>query len=134
MTTFPEKEYFEFLAKGKFMIQRSTQSGRYVFFPRLAEPVTGSPLEWVEACGRGTVYSITVLSPRAPEAMYNVALIDLEEGPRLMSRVDGMPPDQVTIGLKVQARIIEEDGKALLVFEPLRAATATATAPASEVR
>ncbi len=114
----PEKAYFDFLAAGKFMIQRSPQSGRHVFFPRLAEPVTGHTLEWVEASGRGTVYSITVLRPKPPEAMYNVALIDLEEGPRMMSRVDGMPSDQVPIGLKVKARIIQENDKALLVFEP----------------
>jgi uncharacterized OB-fold protein len=128
--TFPEKEYFEFLSAGKFMIQRSTESGRYVFFPRLAEPVNGSPLEWVEASGRGTVYSITVLRPKPPEAMYNVALIDLDEGPRMMSRVDGMPADQVSIGMKVNARIVQENDKPLLVFEPLDAATQ----PASGVR
>ena len=100
------------------MIQRSPKSGRHVFYPRLAEPVTGDRLEWVEACGRGTVYSVTVLHPKPPEATYNLALIDLEEGPRLMSRVDGMAADKVTIGMQVQAKIIQENGQALLVFEP----------------
>jgi uncharacterized OB-fold protein len=117
-TSFPEKEYLAFLAAGKFMIQRSTKSGRHVFYPRLAEPVTGDGLEWVEACGRATVYSITVLRPKPPEAAYNLALIDLEEGPRLMSRVDGIAADRVEIGMPVQAKIIEENGQALLVFEP----------------
>ena len=117
-TSFPEKEYLAFLASGKFMIQRSPKSGRHVFYPRLAEPVTGDSLEWVQACGRGTVYSVTVLHPKPPEATYNLALIDLEEGPRLMSRVDGIAADQVTIGMQVQAKIIEENGQALLVFEP----------------
>ena len=115
---FPETEYFSYLASGKFMIQHSPKSGRHVFYPRLAEPVTGDPLVWVRACGRGTVYSVTVLHPKPPEAAYNVALIDLEEGPRLMSRVDGIDAQKVTIGLPVQAKIIQENGQALLVFEP----------------
>ena len=117
-TSFPEKEYLAFLASGKFMIQRSPRSGRHVFYPRLSEPVTGDSLEWVEACGRATVYSVTVLHPKPPEAAYNLVLIDLEEGPRLMSRVDGIAADQVEIGMQVQAKIIEENGQALLVFEP----------------
>ena len=118
----PEKEYMDFLAQGKFMIQRSPASGQYVFYPRLAEPRTGNPLEWVEACGRGTVYSVTTVRTKPPQAPYNLALIDLEEGPRLMSRVDGMPPDNVRIGMLVQARVIQEDGQPLLVFEPRKSA------------
>lgn len=117
-TSFPEKEYQAFLASRRFMIQRSAKSGRHVFYPRLAEPVTGDSLEWVEACGRGSVYSVTVLHPKPPQAAYNLVLIDLEEGPRLMSRVDGIAADQVKIGMQVQAKIIEENGQALLVFEP----------------
>ena len=42
----------------------------------------------------------------------------LAEGPRLMSRVDGIAVDDVRIGMAVSARIIDEDGKPLLVFVP----------------
>ena len=50
-----------FLAEGRFMIQRSRSTGRYVFYPRLLIPGTGeTDLEWVEASGMGTIYSITV--------------------------------------------------------------------------
>ena len=121
-SSFPEKEYFSYLAAGKFMIQRSPKSGQHVFYPRLAEPLTGDPLEWVEASGRGTVYAVTVLHPKPPELAYNLVLIDLEEGPRMMSRVDGLAPEKVTIGLSVKAKIIQENGQALLVFEPRDAA------------
>ena len=48
----------------------------------------------------------------------NIALIDLAEGARLMSRVEGMPPDQVRIGMAVKARIAKTDGGPLLVFDP----------------
>jgi len=116
-TSFPEKEYLNYLAAGKFMIQRSLTSGKHVFYPRLAEPRTGSELEWVEACGRATVYATTTIRTKPPLEPYNLCLIDLEEGPRLMSRVQGIPAVDVRIGMAVQARIITENGQPLLVFE-----------------
>jgi uncharacterized OB-fold protein len=116
--TSPEGEYFAYLEAGKFMIQRSISSGRYVFYPRLVEPASGEALEWVEASGRGTVYSVTVVRAKPPVPPYNLALISLDEGPRLMSRVDGIPPEQVRIGMSVRAKIIREQERALLVFEP----------------
>jgi uncharacterized OB-fold protein len=115
----PDKEFAAFLAEGRFMIQRSRSSGRFVFYPRVAEPRTGArDLEWVEASGAGTVYAVTVVRKRPPDADYNVALVDLDEGPRLMSRIDGLPADQARIGLKVQARIVTEDGARFVVFTP----------------
>lgn len=115
----PERQYREFLAQGRFMIQRAAGSGRYLFYPRVAEPLTGDTrLEWVEASGRGTVYSSTVVRKKPPEPSYNVALIDLAEGPRMMSRVIGVDPERVHIGLAVKAKIIDDAGSPLLVFEP----------------
>jgi uncharacterized OB-fold protein len=117
--THPEKEFHAFVAEGRFMIQRSRSSGRHVFYPRVAEPGTGAmDLEWVEPSGRGTVYSVTVVRPRPPAVPYNVVLVDLEEGPRIMSRVDGIAPFDVHIGMPVEVRIIAEDDKPLIVFVP----------------
>src|SRR2546421_9290569 len=100
----PEQESFQQLAAGRFMIQKSPRTGRHVFHPRAAEPGTGATdLEWVEASGRGTVYSTTVIHQKPPAADYNLALIELAEGPRLMSRVDGIAPEQVRIGMAVTA-------------------------------
>ena len=63
----PEKEYFEHLAQGRFMIQKSRSTGGHVFYPRVAEPGTGATdLEWVAASGRGTVYSTTVIRQKPP--------------------------------------------------------------------
>lgn len=113
----PEKDYMNFLAQGKFMILRSKDSGKYIFYPRVIEPGTGSVnLEWVEPSGLGTVYSTTVVRQRPPAEDYNVAIIELAEGPRMFSRVEGMPPGQVKIGLQVQAKVITEDAKPLVVF------------------
>jgi uncharacterized OB-fold protein len=115
----PEQEYREHLAKGDFMLQRCASSGAFVFFPRIAEPRTGATdLEWVRASGKGTVYSTTVIRQKPPKADYNLALIDLAEGPRMMSRVENVAPQDVTIGMAVQAKIVSEDGVTFVVFEP----------------
>src|SRR5579871_1754787 len=115
----PESEFFAFLEAGRFMIQRSRESGRCFFHPRVAEPGTGcTDLEWVEASGRGTVYATTVIRQKPPAPNYNFALIDLAEGPRLASRVDGIDPTQVRIGMSVRAVIKRENDRPILVFEP----------------
>ena len=115
----PEKEFFEHLASGRFMIQKSRSTGGHVYYPRMAEPGTGaSDLDWVEASGRGTVYSTTVIRSKPPAPDLNLALIELAEGPRMMSRVDGIAPEAVKIGMAVRARVITEDDHPLVVFEP----------------
>ena len=116
----PESEYQRHLSEGRFMLQRAKQSGAYVFYPRVAEPGTGSTdLEWVLASGRGVVYSTTLVRQRPPTPNYNVALIDLEEGVRMMSRVEGIEPEAVRIGQAVQAKIVRDAADvAVLVFEP----------------
>lgn len=118
-TTRPEQNYFEHLAQGRFMLQRSRSSGRYVFYPRVAEPVTGArDLEWVAPSGLGTVHATTVIRPRPPQQPYNVVIVELDEGPRMMSRVDGISPEAVRIGLRVRAKVAIQDDKPLVVFEP----------------
>ena len=115
----PESEYRAFLADGRFMLLRSRSSGQFMFYPRVAEPRSGATdLEWVEASGRGTVYSTTAISQRPPAEAYNVALIDRAEGPRMMSRVEGLPAGDVRIGMAVTARIADQDGTPVVVFDP----------------
>jgi uncharacterized protein len=114
----PDQQYQAHLAAGRFMIQRGVKTGTMVFYPRAVAPGTGEDLEWVEASGRGTVYSSTCMRKRPPEADVNIALIDLEEGPRMMSRVEGIAADAVAIGLKVKARIVAHEDGHLVVFDP----------------
>ena len=52
---------------------------------------------------------------------YNVALIDLHEGVRMMSRVEGLAPEDVRIGLRVQAHVAQKDGRGLVLFTPVQA-------------
>jgi uncharacterized OB-fold protein len=116
--TRPEQQYVQFLQEGKFMLQRSRSNGGYVFYPRVAQPRTGdTDLEWVEASGDGVVYATTTMRQRAPQDNYNVALIDLAEGVRMMSRVVGIAPENVRIGMRVRARVARENETAMVVFE-----------------
>jgi uncharacterized OB-fold protein len=115
----PEAEYRAHLQEGRFMLQRSRSTGAYTFYPRVVIPGTGErDLEWVAASGLATVYAITV--NRTREGAYNVALVDLDEGPRMMTRIDGV--ETVPIGARVRARIIEENGAPLVVFDREQAA------------
>lgn len=119
MTATPDLQFQQFLAEGRFMIQRCRSSGRHIFYPRVSEPATGAQdLDWVEASGYGVVYSTTVVRRQPPAESYNVALIDLDEGVRLMSRVVGIAPETVRIGLRVKARIATAEASPLLVFDP----------------
>jgi len=118
-TIYPDADFRRHLADGRFMLQRSRGDGGYVFHPRIAQPGTGaSDLEWFEASGRGIVYSTTVVHQKPPAADYNVALIDLAEGPRMMSRIVGVAPAEVKIGMPVRARIVTDNDAPLVVFEP----------------
>ncbi|NYT75660.1 OB-fold domain-containing protein [Alcaligenaceae bacterium] len=115
----PEAQFKSYLQQGKFMIQRSRATGKYVFYPRLVIPSTGeTDLDWVEASGRGSVYSITV--NRSKSETYNVALIDLEEGVRMMSLIVGQ--ETVPIGTPVQASIVDINDAPAVVFTPLQGA------------
>lgn len=112
-----EATYFAALAQGKLMIQRCSACQRAIFYPRQFCPHCDSEeLAWEQASGGGTVHSVTTVRIK-PDRPYNVSLIDLDEGVRMMSRVDGLPPDEVKIGMRVHARIIEHAGKPLVVFQ-----------------
>jgi uncharacterized protein len=116
----PDAAFEAFLAAGRFMLQRSRSSRRYVFYPRVLEPLTGATdLEWVEASGGGTVYATTVSRRRSEQGGdVNIALIDLDEGVRLMSRVEAIEPDRVAVGMRVRAHVDASRTPPLLVFRP----------------
>ena len=82
-------------------------------------------LRWVEASGRGVIYSYTVIhqnkSPEfAGDTPYNVAIIQLEEGPRLLSNIVGSSPGDLRVDLPVMV-VFEavSDAIALPRFRPV---------------
>ena len=91
----PLATYQAYLEQGELAYQWSPEANRAVFYPRVICPFTGSDrLEWRVSAGLGTVYATTVTHPREG-APYNVALIDCDEGFRLMSRVEDIAPEAV---------------------------------------
>jgi len=114
----PVQMYQDAVTQGKFLIQQCKACGKHVFYPRVMCPHCGaSELKWVEPTGHGVVYSTTVVRQRPDKGGdYNVALIELDEGPRMMSRVMDVDPDKVKIGMKVSAHIGLLDGQHAVVF------------------
>lgn len=107
------------LNEGRFIIQRCTDCDQHVFYPReLCPHCSGSSLVWENAKGDGSVYSTTTVR-RKPDAGgdYNVALIELAEGVRMMSTLKGIAPDEVRIGMPVRAKVVDNAGTGLVVFE-----------------
>jgi len=103
----PDEVWRSALAQDQFMLQQCEKCSSCRFPPALVCAACGSPeLAWQEVSGQGTVYSTTTVRER--EGSYNVSLIDLVEGARMMSRVDGIDPQRVRIGMKVAARIVQE--------------------------
>ena len=106
----PLKTYQDHLARGELAYQFSREAGRAVIYPRVLCPFTGSDqLEWRVSKGLGTVYATTVVYP-AEGKPFNVALVDCDEGFRLMSRVEDIAPDQVRIGQRVRFRTHRAEG------------------------
>lgn len=97
-----------------------SKAGRAVFYPRVVCPYSGSTeLEWRVSKGLGTVYATTVTYPFQGEG-YNIALIDCDEGFRLMGRVQNLDPMAVRIGMRVRFLVCPAKGDqpAYPVFVP----------------
>ena len=114
------------LDAGRFLIQRCTACTKHVYFPRESCPHCGSgALEWTAPKGTGTVYAATTVRRKPAEGGdLNVSLIDLDEGVRLMSRVENLAPGTVHIGQRVKARVQVKEGRGLVLFDAIEGAAA----------
>ena len=107
-------------------IQRCHACGTHLFYPRHLCTTCGSAdLQWRPVSGRGTVFTFTVarrpthpgLADRVP---YVIAVVELEEGPKLTTNLIGIDPDYVEIGLPVEATFEDVDETTLVQFRPVR--------------
>ncbi|MCA9845543.1 MAG: Zn-ribbon domain-containing OB-fold protein [Dehalococcoidia bacterium] len=86
-----------------------TADGQVFFYPRVLAPGTlDEPVEWVEASGKGTVYSFTVdrrgtASAFRAKVPYVIVIVELEEGPRMTSNMVDCAIEDVKIGMPVEA-------------------------------
>jgi uncharacterized protein len=97
----PADVYWDHCRRRELAYQVDTQ-GRPVFPPRV-----GDGLHWRVSAGRGTVYAVTVAHPRREGDPYNIVLVDLDEGFRMMGTVVGDGP--VVIGARVEVAWREGD-------------------------
>lgn len=124
--------YWEGAAAGELRVQRCPD-GHSVFPPRALCPECGAEdLRWVAASGRGTLHSYLVQHRPAPgwedEVPYVVAIVQLEEGPRMMSNVVGVDPDpaQLPLDLPLVVDFVQRGEHALPVFRPAPTTAASA--------
>lgn len=102
------REYWEGCRQHKLLIQQCEDCQKYIFYPRNLCPHCHSDrIKWVESSGRGKVYSYTInrrpaFPSFAEETPYVVALIELEEGVRMISNIINCDIDQVKIDMPVE--------------------------------
>ena len=123
-TTGIQAQHQQALDQGRFLIQHCGACGRHVYFPRELCPHCGTlGAALVAPAGGGTVAAVTTIRRKAElGGDYNVCMVELDEGVRLMSRVEGLAPAAVTVGLRVQARVTQANGCGLVVFDVAAAA------------
>jgi uncharacterized OB-fold protein len=102
--------YWEGVARGELRIQRCEACGRHVFYPRSICPhCHAGRLAWVTASGEGTIYSYTIVhqafGPFADQPPFVVALVELAEGVRLMTRILGPDGSRVPDGIAIGAPV-----------------------------
>jgi uncharacterized protein len=110
----------------ELLLQWCTSCEQPIFYPRERCPrCLGNSLEWRPASGRGVVYAVTVdhrpqLSSRQQAEPFAVALVELEEGVRMMSNVVDCPPDDVEVDMAVVVAWEPlSDGRNLPQFRPV---------------
>lgn len=111
--TLETAEFWDGCADRRFVLPRCDDCGDFVWYPRRFCPFCRSAaVTATEVSGHGSVYSFTVLrrgvGPFRDAAPYVLAVVELDEGPRLMTNIVGVDPTSVTIGQHVR-----------VVYEPI---------------
>jgi uncharacterized protein len=120
--------YWEATREGRLLLQWCVACERAIFYPRALCPHCGTvgPLEWREAGGVGTVYAAGVeYKPEAVGATFSngepfcVALVELDEGVRMLTNIVGCRPEEVHCGMPVVVTWEPlSDGRQLALFTP----------------
>jgi uncharacterized OB-fold protein len=113
--------YWQAAATGELVVQRCDACGRAQLYPRVVcAACHGDELRWVTVSGNGTVYTYSVvyrpMANYAEPVPYIVAVVELEEGPRLTTRLVGLNPEDPFIGMRVRVDFEQRDGRSLPVF------------------
>ena len=118
--------YWDGAARGELMLQQCASCGHRPFPPHAnCERCGSSDLIWQAASGTGTIYTYTV-SYRPPHPVFRdqtplvVAVVELAEGPKLMTNIVDCDPENVEVGMAVEVAFekIDESEITLPVFKP----------------
>jgi len=121
-----DRHFFEAAARGELLFQRCPACNHRQFYPRLLCTACGANPVWETASGRGTVHTFTIIRqngmpPFKDLLPYAVAMIELDEGVRMMGNLTGCAVEQVRIGLRVEAYAVESgEGLAVTFWRPAR--------------
>ena len=100
--------WWDATAEGKLLIVRCADCGRAHYYPRSFCPRCGSSsVSWEEASGEATLYTWSVvysndLPPFGSKVPYVAAVVDLAEGPRMMTNVVGCDFEDLSVGMKLR--------------------------------
>jgi hypothetical protein len=117
------RAFFDAALEHRLLLPHCPRDGPF-YYPRTHCPAClGTDWTWREASGRGRVHAFTIdrlghTPGLASQAPYVVAIVELEEGPRMTARITGCSPDEVRVDLPVTVAFEEEDGVAIPVFRP----------------
>lgn len=103
--------YWKAGSEGRLLVQECPSCGNRQWYPRALCTACGADPEWLECSGRGTVHTFTVvrqfgMKPFRDELPYVIAMIDLDEGPRMMGAITDVDPDTVAIGQPVEVHFV----------------------------
>jgi uncharacterized OB-fold protein len=119
------RPFWQAARQGRLIIQQCKDCKKFIFYPRIACIHCGSDkIEWVEASGKGTIYSYTVVETNAPSAFtkdvpYVIAIVRLEEGVQMLTNIIGCDPYQVKCDMPVQVTFEKLDDEFTLPkFKP----------------
>ncbi|MER6615579.1 Zn-ribbon domain-containing OB-fold protein [Streptomyces xantholiticus] len=119
------RPYWEAAAAGELLIRRCADCRKPHHYPRDFCPHCWSEdVAWERASGRATLYTWSVvhrndLPPHRDRVPYTAALVELAEGPRMMTEVVDCPPERLAVGMELTAVFrAEGDGVTVPVFRP----------------
>jgi len=125
LPTEENKTYLEGLKQKQIRLQKCTGCGRFRYPPAQFCPACLSEnASWAPACGRGTVFSFIIVHQLyhpgfRDDLPYNVAIVALDEGPRITANITGCRNEDVRVGMLVVADFFEATPEAtILKFRP----------------
>ena len=102
--------YWDHADRGELLIQRCNHCGQHQFYPRqMCSHCWSQDVGWRQALGRGFIWTFTIAhQPGHPawteEAPYVIAIVELDEGPRMLTNIVDCDPNQVAVGQRVRLR------------------------------